>query len=43
VRPLMAMVGELIRRQQELVKVIATKDKEIDDYRSQGAKVSRSE
>lgn len=40
--PLMAMVGELTRRQQELVKIIQAKDKEIDDYKSQGAKVSRS-
>lgn len=40
--PLMAMVGELTRRQQELVKIIQSKDKEIDDYKSQGAKCSRS-
>ena len=38
----MAMVGELTRRQDELVKVIQSKDKEIDDYKSQGAKASRS-
>ena len=40
--PLMAMVGELTRRQQELIKIIQTKDKQIDDYKSQGAKCSRS-
>lgn len=39
--PLMAMVGELTRRQEELVKVIQNKDKEIDDYKSQGTKASR--
>lgn len=39
--PLMAMVAELSRRQQELLKIIQNKDKEIDDYKSQGAKVSR--
>lgn len=39
--PLMAMVGELTRRQQELVKIIQAKDKQIDDYKSQGAKCSR--
>jgi len=40
--PLLAMVCELSRRQQELIKVIMTKDKEIDDLKSQGAKHSRS-
>lgn len=39
--PLMAMVGELTRRQQELIKIIQSKDKEIDDYKSQGARCSR--
>jgi hypothetical protein len=39
----MAMVGELTRRQQELFKIIQAKDKQIDDYKSQGAKCSRSE
>ena len=38
----MAMVGELTRRQRELDKIMKSKDKEIDDYKSQGAKVSRS-
>ena len=40
--PLLAMVGELTRRQNELIKVIQNKDKEIDDYKSQGVKTSRS-
>lgn len=39
--PLMAMVGELTRRQRELVKIMKSKDKEIDDYKSQGVKASR--
>ncbi|BFZ22488.1 hypothetical protein BsWGS_25527 [Bradybaena similaris] len=39
--PLMAMVGELYRQQQELFKLLALKDKQIDDYKSQGIKVSR--
>ncbi|KAL4229596.1 Non-ous end-joining factor 1 [Mactra antiquata] len=39
--PLMAMVSELNRRQQELVKIIESKDKQIEDYKSQGAKCSR--
>ncbi|XP_005103912.1 non-homologous end-joining factor 1 [Aplysia californica] len=39
--PLMAMVGELYRQQQELFKILATKDKEIDDYKSQGVKATR--
>lgn len=39
--PLLGMVGELTRRNKELVKVIEAKDKEIDDYKSQGAKTSR--
>ncbi|KAJ8307009.1 hypothetical protein KUTeg_015093 [Tegillarca granosa] len=40
--PLMAMVGELMRRQGELVKVLETKDREIEDYKSQGVKTSRN-
>lgn len=40
--PLMAMVGELMRRQAELITIIQSKDKEIDDYKSQGVKTSRS-
>lgn len=39
--PLLAMVAELARRNEELVKIIGAKDKEIDDYKSQGAKTSR--
>lgn len=39
--PLMAMVGELYRQQQELFKLLAGKDRQIEDYKSQGAKVSR--
>jgi len=39
----MGMVGELTRRQRELIKIIQNKDKEIDDYKSQGIKTSRSE
>ena len=38
----MAMVVELTRRQEELVKLIQNKEKEIDDYKSQGVKTSRS-
>lgn len=38
----MAMVGELTRRQKELFKIMQSKDKEIDDYKSQGVKASRS-
>ncbi len=37
------MVGELSRRQQELFKLLRCKDKEIDDLKQQGVKVSRSE
>ncbi len=40
--PLLAMIGELQRRQQELVKELKKKDKEIDDYKVQGVRVSRS-
>ncbi|XP_050406642.1 non-homologous end-joining factor 1 [Patella vulgata] len=39
--PLMAMVSELLRRQQELFSIIYKKDKEIEDYKSQGARISR--
>ncbi|XP_061188608.1 non-homologous end-joining factor 1-like [Saccostrea echinata] len=39
--PLLAMVAELTRRNKELIKIIEAKDKEIDDYKSQGAKTSR--
>lgn len=40
--PLLTMVGELHRRQLELFKLLKAKDKEIDDYKGHGAKVSRS-
>ncbi|XP_064622668.1 non-homologous end-joining factor 1-like [Lineus longissimus] len=39
--PLLTMVGELHRRQLELFKLLKAKDKEIDDYKGHGAKVSR--
>ncbi|KAK7092905.1 non-homologous end-joining factor 1-like [Littorina saxatilis] len=39
--PLLAMVSELFRRQQELCKIVTAKDKEIDDYKSQGVRTSR--
>lgn len=32
----------MFRRQEELIKVISSKDKEIADYKSQGVKTSRS-
>ena len=38
----MSMVGELMRRQRELVKIIQSKDKELEDYKNQGVKVTRS-
>ena len=40
--PLLGMIGELQRRQQELVRLLKLKDKEIDDYKIQGGKVTRS-
>ncbi|WAR05565.1 NHEJ1-like protein [Mya arenaria] len=39
--PLLAMVCELSRRQQELTKVVQSKDREIEDLKAQGAKPSR--
>jgi hypothetical protein len=36
------MIGELQRRQLELFKLLKAKDKEIDDYKAHGGKVSRS-
>lgn len=35
------MVVELVRRNEELVKIIGVKDKEIDDYKFQGVKIFR--
>ena len=40
--PLLAMVSELFRRQREMTVILAAKDKEIDDYKSQGVRTSRS-
>jgi hypothetical protein len=37
------MVSELFRQQKELTSILAAKDKEIDDYKSQGVRTSRSE
>ena len=42
IRPLMGMVSELQRRQQEMVQLLQRKDREIDDYKAQGSKVTRS-
>ncbi|ESP02985.1 hypothetical protein LOTGIDRAFT_230440 [Lottia gigantea] len=39
--PLMEMVSELLRRQQELFSIIYKKDKELEDYKAQGARPSR--
>lgn len=35
------MVVELVRRNEELVKIIGVKEKEIDDYKFQGVKIFR--
>ena len=40
--PLLVMVGELDRRKLELQKMLAAKDREIDDLRAQGVRASRS-
>lgn len=42
VLPLLSMVGELQRRQLELVKTLKKKDYEIQEYKSSGAVLSRS-
>ena len=39
--PLLTMVSEYQRREQELFKMLAAKDKELDDIRVQGGKTSR--
>ncbi|GFO20389.1 non-homologous end-joining factor 1 [Plakobranchus ocellatus] len=39
--PLMAMVGELCRQRQELFKLLAAKDKQIDNFKAQGASVTQ--
>ncbi|XP_013395283.1 non-homologous end-joining factor 1 isoform X2 [Lingula anatina] len=40
-KSLLTMVTELMRRQEELVQVIKSKDKEIEDYKTQGVRTSR--
>ena len=42
IQPLVTMVNELHRQQDELFKLLANKDKEIGDLKSQGVRVSRS-
>ncbi|KAK3582736.1 hypothetical protein CHS0354_039780 [Potamilus streckersoni] len=39
--PLLTMVAELKRRQQELFKLLQNKDREIEEYKAQGVKTSR--
>ncbi|XP_074652956.1 non-homologous end-joining factor 1-like [Tubulanus polymorphus] len=39
--PLLSMVSELTRRQNELYKLLTDKDREINDYRLQGVKPTR--
>lgn len=41
VLPLLSMVGELQRRQEELFKILNRKDYEIQEYRNTGAILSR--
>lgn len=40
--PLLSMVGELQRRQDELFKILNKKDYEIQEYKNTGAVLSRS-
>lgn len=40
--PLLSMVGELQRRQDELFKILKKKDYEIQEYKNTGAVLSRS-
>lgn len=40
--PLMYNCAEYQLRENELLKIIQNKDKEIDDYKSQGIKLNRS-
>ena len=40
--PLLVMVGELERQQSELISILKGKDREIEDYKAQGSKVTRS-
>ena len=37
------MVSELYRRQKELIQIITEKDKEIENYKAQGCKLTKSE
>ena len=41
ITPLLSIIGELCRRQSELIKIISKKDREIQDYKDQGTTVSR--
>ena len=41
ITPLLSIIGELCRRQSELIKIIGKKDREIQDYKDQGTTVSR--
>jgi hypothetical protein len=40
--PLIYNYAEYQMRESELVRIIQSKDKEIEDYKAQGAKLSRS-
>ena len=40
--PLLSMVGELQRRQEELFKILKKKDYEIQEYKNAGAVLPRS-
>ena len=42
VLPLLSMVGELCRRQDELFKILKKKDYEIQEYKNTGAVLPRS-
>ncbi|XP_033098033.1 non-homologous end-joining factor 1-like isoform X2 [Anneissia japonica] len=41
ITPLMTMVGEMSRRESDLMKLLSKKDAEIEDYKAAGGKVSR--
>ena len=41
VKPLLLLADGLYQRQIELIKQLHNKDKEIEDYKNQGARVSR--
>ena len=40
--PLLSMIGELQRRQDELFKILKKKDYEIEEYKNAGAVLPRS-